>query len=57
METLVETQNEHLDSLGSGDGLNEPLFGYQKYNNNDHVISVLIFIFQIYFDDSFSGVL
>ncbi|WMV52564.1 hypothetical protein MTR67_045949 [Solanum verrucosum] len=30
-------KNEHFDSLGSDDGLNEPLLGYQKYDDSDQV--------------------
>ncbi|KAF3652216.1 putative ankyrin repeat and ELMO domain-containing protein D-like isoform 2 [Capsicum annuum] len=28
-------KNEHFDSLGSDDGLNEPLLGYQQYDDTD----------------------
>lgn len=30
-------KNEHFDSLGSDDGLNEPLLGHQKYDDSDQV--------------------
>ncbi|KAL3327040.1 hypothetical protein AABB24_037632 [Solanum stoloniferum] len=33
-------KNEHFDSLGSDDGLNEPLLGYQKYDDSDQVCTL-----------------
>ncbi|KAK4377852.1 hypothetical protein RND71_004148 [Anisodus tanguticus] len=33
-------KNEHFDSLGTDDGLNEPLLGYQKYDDSDQACTL-----------------